>query len=79
MRLREIEKLKIENVISLDGYGFSVGQKNILNNVSFELRKGEHLAVIGPNGAGKSTLLKCIIGINRGGRGEIIIDGRPQG
>lgn len=66
-----------ECAVKLDKYSYSAGRKVILDKVSLELRKGEHLAVIGPNGAGKSTLLKCIIGINRGGEGEIIVDGRP--
>lgn len=41
-----------------------IGPKNgnILNNVSFELEKGDSLAVIGPNGAGKTTLFRAILG-----------------
>lgn len=47
-----------------------------LENVSFELRRGECLGVIGPNGAGKSTLLKILNGIFLPDRGRVEIHGR---
>ncbi|MDP2792205.1 MAG: sugar ABC transporter ATP-binding protein [Rectinemataceae bacterium] len=47
-----------------------------LNNVSFELRKGEIHALIGENGAGKSTLMKVLTGIYKQDSGEILFKGR---
>ena len=47
-----------------------------VNDVSFELRRGECLGLIGPNGAGKSTLLKMLNGLIKPDRGRITIDGR---
>lgn len=47
-----------------------------LQNVSFELKKGESLAIIGENGAGKSTLLKLIYGLIRPDTGRIRIRGK---
>lgn len=46
-----------------------------LQNVSFELRRGESLAIIGGNGAGKSTLLKLLYGLIKPDAGEIHIRG----
>jgi lipopolysaccharide transport system ATP-binding protein len=47
-----------------------------LDDVSFEVKRGECLGVIGPNGAGKSTLLKLLNGITLPDRGEIKVAGR---
>jgi ABC-type polysaccharide/polyol phosphate transport system ATPase subunit len=46
-----------------------------LRNVSFEVRRGEHLALIGHNGAGKTTLLKTIAGIYPPTEGEVVTRG----
>ncbi|MGX1827064.1 ABC-F family ATP-binding cassette domain-containing protein [Paenibacillus taichungensis] len=43
----------------------------LFRNVSFDLRRGETVALIGPNGIGKSTLLKCLTGSLRPVNGEI--------
>lgn len=51
-------------------------QFTALNDVSFQVRKGETVGIIGSNGAGKSTLLKLISRITAPTRGEICLDGR---
>jgi iron complex transport system ATP-binding protein len=65
------------NVIDIHDFSFRIGQKEILRDVTFAIRRGEHLAIVGPNGAGKSTLLKCIDRILVGGSGRIEVLGRP--
>ncbi len=47
-----------------------------LNDVSFEVRRGETLGIIGPNGAGKTTLLKMLNGIFWPDKGKITVRGR---
>ncbi len=48
-----------------------------LDNVHFELKRGEVHALVGENGAGKSTLMKVLMGIEKKDRGEILIYGKP--
>ena len=47
-----------------------------IQDVSFDVRKGDCFGVIGPNGSGKSTLLKLITGILEPTQGEISVNGR---
>lgn len=47
----------------------------VLDRISFELNKGEHIAVVGPNGAGKSTLFKLIAGVLKPTEGHIAVAG----
>ena len=48
----------------------------VLNGISFEINKGEFVAIIGPSGSGKSTLLNLIAGLEPPTSGEIIIAGQ---
>lgn len=52
------------------------GKKQVVKGVSFDVARGEIVALIGHNGAGKSTLLRAIFGILSVWSGEVIIDGR---
>jgi|SRR5215469_94433 len=47
-----------------------------LKDVSFQIRRGESMAVVGPNGAGKSTLLSLVAGLAKPDRGSISVNGR---
>ncbi|MCK4325438.1 ABC transporter ATP-binding protein, partial [bacterium] len=53
-----------------------VGEFWAVDDVSFELKRGETLGIIGPNGAGKTTVLKMLNGIFMPDKGKIIIKGR---
>lgn len=51
-------------------------EKRAVNNVSFEIKRGEAVAIFGKNGAGKSTILKMITGVTFPTVGEINVNGR---
>lgn len=51
-------------------------KKNAVDNVSFEIERGDSVALFGKNGAGKSTVLKMITGVSFPTNGEITVNGR---
>jgi ribose transport system ATP-binding protein/inositol transport system ATP-binding protein len=55
----------------------NLSKKGVLNEASFDLRKGEILGFAGLVGAGRSELMKCIFGLDSYDKGEIRIDGKP--
>jgi D-xylose transport system ATP-binding protein len=63
-------------ILELKGITKSFGAVQALNNVDFEVFRGEVVALVGDNGAGKSTLVKCISGINTIDSGEIFFEGK---
>ncbi len=52
----------------------SFGKFNVLNNINFDVSKGDFLHIIGPNGSGKTTLVKLLVGLLKPTSGEISID-----
>jgi ABC-type multidrug transport system fused ATPase/permease subunit len=48
-----------------------------LNNISFSIKSGDHVAIIGPSGAGKTTLVDLILGLVTPQSGTILIEGMP--
>lgn len=62
-------------VLQVNRLSKSFGGKKVLNNISFQLKAGEILAIIGPSGAGKTTILRCINSLEKCDKGTIKIEG----
>ena len=60
-------------MIKIGNLNKSFGNQNVLKNISFEVSKGEIIAVIGPSGTGKSTLLRCMNYLEKPDSGKIEI------
>ena len=66
-----------EPVISFENVSFSYdGITNVVEDISFEVKRGERIAIIGKNGAGKSTAAKLLTGIIRPSSGTIKVKGK---
>jgi ABC-type nitrate/sulfonate/bicarbonate transport system ATPase subunit len=61
--------------IVIDGISKKFGELPVVDDVSFDVRDGEFVAIVGPSGCGKSTLLNIIAGFEPADRGKIRIDG----
>lgn len=64
--------------MTLDGVSKLYGPVKALDNVSFELRKGEFLTMLGPSGSGKTTTLRAIAGFVAPSTGRLLIDGKDM-
>lgn len=53
----------------------SFDSRNVINGVDIKVNKGEVLVILGPSGCGKSTLLRCINGLEKINKGDILLDG----
>jgi ATP-binding cassette, subfamily C, bacterial CydD len=60
--------------ISFRGVSFSYGRKPILQGATFQISKGEHVALVGESGAGKSTILSLLLGFAAAQAGTISVD-----
>ena len=61
-------------MIQLRGVSKRFVHNVVLDNVDFEVRQGETVALLGPSGVGKSVLLKTIIGLVRPDSGSVLVD-----
>tara|TARA_B100000945_G_C20352994_1_gene583234 strand:+ start:159 stop:887 length:729 start_codon:yes stop_codon:yes gene_type:complete len=61
-------------MIQVKNISKSFGGNNVLKNISFNVNRGDSLAIVGKSGAGKSVLLKSLIGLIQIDDGNIIID-----
>ncbi len=62
------------NILKLKNINYKIKKKVILDNISFNLKKGEILTIVGPNGAGKTTLLEIILGLLKPVSGQVVKD-----
>src|SRR5690625_5861828 len=53
----------MKTMLTVESLGKSFKDKKVLDQISFEVRQGEIMAILGPNGAGKSTTIRNVMGI----------------
>lgn len=74
MHLRLTPQIQSGNdVLSVEDLSMSFGNNKLFSNVSFEIKRGEKVAIIGPNGIGKSTLFKIILNELRPDLGKVVL------
>lgn len=73
---QSVEGISHQVALMADSVCLSYGDKKILNNINFEIKKGEFIAIVGPSGAGKSSLLQLIARFMDATSGEILIENK---
>ena len=74
-----IKKFRIKSfkqkktILSLKNISLSFQNRQILENISFEINQGEIFGMLGPNGVGKSTIFNLVTGLIKPNKGDIII------
>lgn len=63
-------------MLKVSHLSFQYGEKKVVQDISFSVKKGELIGILGPNGSGKTTLLKLISGILERESGEIVVKGK---
>jgi ATPase subunit of ABC transporter with duplicated ATPase domains len=61
-----------DNLVRVEGVAKAYGDQQLFDNLTFELNKGERLAIVGPNGTGKSTLLRILTGAEAPDAGRVV-------
>ncbi|KRG14913.1 ABC transporter ATP-binding protein [Virgibacillus soli] len=69
----------MEPILTVEQLGKSFKQTQIIQNISFQVHKGEIMAILGPNGAGKSTTIRNIMGIMYPDEGKVQFHNHPTG
>lgn len=71
----------VSGTISVVGLGKTYptksGGNRVLDDLTFDVPRGQFLSIVGPSGAGKTTLLRCLTGLLKPTEGQVLIDGQP--
>ena len=65
-----MKKIEANNLIKI------YGDRSVVNDVSFEVNKGEVVCLLGPNGAGKTTTFYMVVGLVKPNKGKVFLDGQ---
>jgi zinc transport system ATP-binding protein len=74
--MEEIIMNNVPYILEIENVSFRYQDRNVLENISLRIQKGDFLGLVGPNGSGKSTLIKSIIGLIQPQKGEIYLFGK---
>ncbi|QNJ12212.1 ABC transporter type 1/ ATPase component [Synechococcus sp. M16.1] len=71
-KIEKVEKIEMRNLC----FKYSTNERKILDNVNFEIKSGEKVAIIGTTGSGKSTAIDMLMGLIQPTSGKIMVNGK---
>ncbi|MCI4524022.1 ATP-binding cassette domain-containing protein, partial [Escherichia coli] len=63
--------------ILVDGFRMDFGDRTVIDDLNFEVRRGETFGFLGSNGSGKTTTIRALLGIYQATAGTLHVDGKP--
>lgn len=66
-----------DEIVSTELLSCSYREGRVLENISFQVERGDYVGIVGPNGSGKSTLIKALLGLVMIGKGSATLFGTP--
>ncbi len=66
-----------ENIIEIDHFSMAFGSTTVIDNLSFDVKKGETFGLLGSNGSGKTTTIRALLGIYPPTSGKLFVGGKP--
>ena len=66
-----------EAIISIKNFSMKFGNTTVIDNLSFDVKRGETFGLLGSNGSGKTTTIRTLLGIYQATAGELLIDDKP--
>jgi ABC-2 type transport system ATP-binding protein len=66
-----------ETIVSVHDFTMKFGKNTVIDNLSFEVQRGETFGLLGSNGSGKTTIIRTLLGIYEPNNGTLTIDGEP--
>lgn len=67
----------VSPLVTIDHFHMNFGKKNVINDLSFDVKRGEIFGFLGSNGSGKTTTIRALLGLYEPTKGSLLIDGRP--
>ncbi|MDQ1549817.1 MAG: type transport system ATP-binding protein [Microbacteriaceae bacterium] len=66
-----------EALVHIEGFTMAFGRQKVIDDLSFDIQRGETFGFLGSNGSGKTTTIRALLGIYQQTAGILHIDGRP--
>lgn len=68
---------KTEPLVTIDHFKMTFGNQTVIEDLSFDIKRGETFGLLGANGSGKTTTIRALLGIYQPTNGSLLIDGQP--
>ena len=66
----------MSNIVEVKHFQMKFGDKTVIKDLSFDIKKGEIFGLLGSNGSGKTTTIRALLGFYSATGGELLIDGK---